>query len=113
MNIAVIGSRGFQNEALLHRVLSNAFSEDDVLVSGGARGADRLAENWARRHGTKCRIFKADWNRYGRSAGYRRNYTLIAQAEKVIAFWDGQSRGTAHSLELARKKGIAVAIHRF
>ena len=113
MNIAVIGSRTFQDQTLLNQVLSKAFSKDDTLISGGAKGADQLAETWARRKGITCRIFKPDWQRHSRSAGFKRNHTIIAHADKVIAFWDGQSKGTAHSIEMAKKKGLAVEIADF
>ena len=113
MKIAVIGGRNFQDKNHLGQVLSRVFSEGDTLISGGAKGADSLAENWARWMGFACLIFKPNWKLHGRSAGFRRNHTLISQADKVIAFWDGASRGTAHSLELARKKNVPVEIHRF
>jgi len=67
---------------------------DVTIVSGGARGADTLAENYAKMIGVNTIIFKADWKKYGRAAGMIRNKDIIAQADVVVAFWDGKSKGT-------------------
>ncbi len=110
MNIAVIGSRDFQDHKRLAEVLSQEFQEGDRLVSGGAVGADRLAEDWCRAKGFSCLIFKPDWRTHGRSAGFKRNHTIIEHADKVIAFWKNRSKGTAHSLSLAKAKGISCIV---
>jgi hypothetical protein len=60
-----------------------------------------------------CFRFPADWDRYGKAAGYIRNETMAANAEALIALWDGRSPGTKHMIDIARKKGLKVYVHRF
>lgn len=105
MIIAVIGSRHFSDYKLLESTLGS-LPEITRIVSGGAKGADSLAERYARQHRIPLVVFSADWKKYGRSAGIARNREIIGAAEMVVAFWDGKSKGTASSLEFARAKGI-------
>jgi hypothetical protein len=111
--IAVIGSRDFSDYSYLESRLLLHFNENDVLVSGGARGADRLAESFADKHDFAKEIYPADWQRFGRSAGFRRNVDIINACDYVVAFWDGVSKGTSHSIELAKKAGKQVKIYYF
>lgn len=108
MRIAVVGSRDFSDYQLLSSTLAPFRKNISVLVSGGARGADSLAEQWANVNGVETLIFKADWEKYGKSAGMRRNQTIIDNADCVVAFWDGESSGTANSISIARKAGLNV-----
>ena len=101
-NIAIVGSRDYPDlEAVKHFV--EALPPDVTVVSGGARGVDRAAEEAARARGLKVLVFLADWANEGRSAGYKRNVKVINAADMVVAFWDGKSPGTRHALELAQK----------
>jgi len=112
--IIVAGSRTFADYALLDRKLSHILQrltpDDTVIVSGTARGADRLAEHWAGQHRFEVLRFPAQWNVHGRRAGYVRNEQMLEVATGLVAFWDGQSRGTAHMIDIARKKGIKVVV---
>ena len=112
--VAVVGSRGFSDREKLFADLDRARGEwgDFEVVSGGARGADSLAEEWALARGLPVRVFPADWNRWGKSAGFRRNRTIVENAEVLIAFWDGESRGTANTIDIAREAGLPVFIRR-
>lgn len=82
------------------------------VISGGARGADRLGEEWARRNGIPLQVFPANWKKYGRSAGFERNELMGRKdhADALIALWDGESRGTAHMIECARNHFLQVHI---
>ena len=81
------------------------------VVAGGARGPDDWAHNWAVLNGVPATVVKPDWNRYGRSAGMRRNEAMLdLKPDKVLAFWDGRSRGTKHMIEIARRAGVPVEI---
>lgn len=82
-----------------------------VVISGTARGADALGEQWAQRNGIPVERFPADWNTYGRSAGHRRNAEMAARAEALIALWDGTSNGTKGMIDLAKKRGLRVFVH--
>lgn len=112
MIIAVIGSRHFSDYKLLESTLAS-LPEITQIISGGAKGADSLAEMYARQHQIPLVVFKADWKKYGRSAGIARNREIIEAAEMVVVFWDGKSKGTASSLALARTKGIPVRVVMF
>lgn len=89
--------------------------ENTVLVSGHAKGADTLAEEYAGKNGIEIKVFPAQWSKYGKSAGPIRNKEMldyISEAEEhfVIAFWNGRSRGTKHTIETAEKMGIETKI---
>ena len=113
MNIAIVGSRTFTDQAAVDSVMDQLAlaMRIGLVVSGGARGADSLGAHWARSRNIPVSIHYPDWNRFGRSAGFRRNETIITDADLVVAFWDGLSRGTAHSIQLARSQGKKVLIH--
>ena len=111
--LAVVGSRTFTDEELLSSILHKFDKKSLTIISGGAMGADKLAENWAKRWGVKTIIFKPDYKKYGRKAGIIRNKDIIENADQVIAFWDGKSPGTKNSIDRAEKRGIKVDIHYF
>lgn len=104
MKIAIIGSRTFIDYILLQEVLNKFGKDITEVVSGGAKGADSLGAKYAIEHKLRLTEFKPDWNKYGKSAGYRRNVDIIENCDWVIAFWDGISKGTAHSINIARNK---------
>lgn len=113
MKLAVIGSRGFLDYDLLVIVLDeyyHIFNGDLEIVSGGAQGADRLAEVYAMESQLPTKIFRAEWGKYGKSAGYRRNVDIIDYADEIVVFWDGVSNGTKHSINIARKQGKTMVI---
>jgi hypothetical protein len=107
MIIAVIGSRNFADYKLLETTLA-VLPEITQIVSGGASGADSLAEIYAKQHQIPLVIFKPDWKQFGKGAGIVRNRQIIEAAEMVVAFWDGASKGTASSMAFATKKGIPI-----
>lgn len=120
MKIAVVGSREFKDIKFIETILLQHFDGQllygdilytEVLISGGARGVDSIAESFWKKHNGKTIIFKPDWDKYGKRAGFLRNELIINEAERVIAFWDGESKGTKHSIDLAIKKGIPVDIY--
>ena len=85
MKIAVIGSRGLQVDHL-ENYLPEGVTE---IVSGGARGVDACARDYALRHGLKLTEFLPDYGRFGRGAPLMRNITIMEYADLVLAFWDG------------------------
>jgi predicted Rossmann fold nucleotide-binding protein DprA/Smf involved in DNA uptake len=107
--IAIVGSRDFQNLQLVDNFVST-LPKGTIVVSGGARGVDRRAEEAAKRRGLRSIIFKANWERDGRGAGLLRNHDIVGEADELIAFHNGFSRGTAHSIRLAREAGKKVTI---
>ena len=108
MKVAVIGSRGLCIERL------EDYLPEDVteIVSGGARGIDACAKNYALSHGLKLTEFLPEYGRYGRGAPLRRNIAIIEYADLVLAFWDGKSRGTKFVIDNCKKRNIPVVVHR-
>jgi len=110
MNVAIVGSRDYpQPEDIWSYVAT--LPPDTTVVSGGARGVDSWAAAAATHHGLQVNIYPTDWERYGKSAGYRRNAAIISAADRVVAFWTGTSPGTAHSIRLAHQQHKPVDVH--
>lgn len=82
-------------------------------MSGAYKGADLLGERYAAERNHPIKQFPADWRRYGKSAGLKRNIEMAAYADALIAFWDGQSKGTKNMIELATQAGLKVEIFYF
>lgn len=110
MRIAIIGSRNFNDYSLVSETLLPYKSKITLIVSGGAKGADSLGEYWAKQNNIKTLIFLPDWDKHGKKAGFIRNEDIIKNCDGVIAFWDEQSRGTAHSISLAQKYDKPVKV---
>ncbi|MBR2088756.1 MAG: hypothetical protein IJ906_16850 [Oscillospiraceae bacterium] len=106
MKIAIIGSRGLHVNDL-ERYLPEDVTE---IVSGGARGIDSDARAYAQVHGIPLKEFLPDYERFGRSAPLKRNLEIIAYADVVLAFWDGQSRGTKYVIDHCRKQRVPVRV---
>jgi hypothetical protein len=109
MKIAVIGSRGFTDQELLFKTLDKLPGKE-VIVSGGAKGADKLAEVYAKERGIETEIYLPEYDRYGRGAPLKRNLKIVDAADLVVAFWDGKSRGTKFGIDYAGKQKKKVII---
>ena len=109
--VIIAGGRDFANYELLQNKCDQFFREKrpTAIISGPARGADTLGTHYARERGIQVLEFPADWERLGRRAGMVRNLQMLDAADAVVAFWDGQSRGTAHTIGEAKKKRTAPA----
>lgn len=112
MKLAIIGSRGFTDytkmSALMKQFLGAAKIEE--VISGGATGADSLGARWAQDQGIQLTVFRPDWEKFGKSAGFIRNADIIKSSDAVVCFWDGQSRGTRHSMKLAHEQRKPIFI---
>ena len=111
--VIVAGGRDFNNYDLLKSkldILLSNFDCDVQIVSGTARGADKLGELYAKKSKLSLALFPADWEFYGKSAGYKRNAQMADYADALVAFWDGKSRGTMHMINLAKSAGIHVRV---
>lgn len=107
MKISIIGSRG-----LCVRDFAPYLPPDVTeIISGGARGIDTCAREYALSHGIKLTEIRPDYARYRRVAPLVRNRRIVDMADAVIAFWDGQSPGTAHVIDYCRKQKKKVTIH--
>lgn len=106
MVVAIVGSRTFTDYNLLCNSISNMINTGlkiGQIVSGGAKGADSLAERFSREHNIPLQVFRANWNIFGKSAGFKRNVDIVKNSDLVLAFWDGKSNGTKHTINLAHK----------
>lgn len=106
MKVAVIGSRGL--------TVSNIedYLPEDVteIVSGGAKGVDASAKEYALSHGIKLTEFLPEYTKYRRNAPYKRNAAIVGYSDLVIAFWDGQSKGTKFVIDECRRTGTPVKV---
>lgn len=106
MRVAIVGSRGLSVTNL------GKYLPEDVteIVSGGARGIDTCAREYAIAHGIKLTEFLPEYEKYGRSAPLKRNITIIENADLVLAFWDGTSRGTKFVIDNCKSRSIPVKV---
>lgn len=116
MRLAVVGSRGFDHYSFAEFVLDE-FRETSptplVIVSGGARGADLMASLYATRNELEYVVHLPMWDKHGKSAGYIRNVDIVNDCDELVAFWDGKSKGTLHSINTAKKQGKTVTVIRY
>lgn len=104
MKVAIVGTRTFDDYKLFRRIVNHILCllnpTVEAFISGGASGADAMAERFANDYNTPIIIYKADWNQYGKAAGAIRNRKIIQECDICIAFWDGESRGTKMDIDL-------------
>ena len=110
IKLAIVGSRGFNDYKKLNEVVLPAKNKISLIISGGAKGADSLAERFAKENNIPTQIILPDWETHGKSAGFLRNKEIVEAADIVLAFWDGKSKGTQHSFKLAEKLGKKIFI---
>lgn len=107
MKIAVIGSRGLKVDDLGKYLPKNTTE----IVSGGAKGVDTSAKEYAEKHNIKLTEFLPEYEKYGRGAPLRRNLQIIGYADEVLAFWDGTSRGTKYVIDNCKKQNKKVTVY--
>lgn len=113
MKVIIAGGRRFRDLRLLSQTMKRLDLDPSLIISGGAKGADSLGEQWAATNGVAVRRFKAEWNKHGRAAGPVRNSLMAKLADVAVVFWDGESRGSADMIEQMRKLGKRVEVVRF
>lgn len=130
MRIIIAGGRDFNDYLLLEKECNRickqlsdegyfskviGISQHSIeVISGTANGADKLGERFAKEYGFKIKRFPANWNLYGKSAGYKRNEQMALYAKEdngvLIAYWNRVSKGTKHMIDLAKKHGLRVFV---
>jgi len=115
MKIIIAGGRNFRDYDKLRESCDNILvnQKEVEIVSGTAVGADTLGERYAQEKGYEVKKFPAQWDLYGKSAGYKRNQQMAEYADGLIAFWDGKSKGTKHMIDIANKMGLKVRVIRY
>jgi YspA, cpYpsA-related SLOG family len=107
--LIVAGSRTVIDKELIYSHIDK-ISDITEIVSGMAKGPDRIGLAYALQNDISCRRMPADWNRYPKAAGHIRNAEMADVATHLLAFWDGISSGTLHMISVARKKGLRVRV---
>lgn len=111
MKVIVAGSRSINDYRLVERAIADSGFEITEIVSGCAKGVDTLAIRYAETNQIPLTKMYADWDRFKKAAGYRRNADMAAYADALIAIWDGESKGTVHMVNLAKERGLKVFTH--
>ena len=112
MRLIIAGSRTFTNYQCLCQTLAPERNRITQVLTGGERGAEQLGYRWAWKHAIRHRLFRADWERFGKSAGVRRNFQMAQAGDVLLAFWDGQSPGTRHLITCMQELGKPVVVIR-
>lgn len=104
ISLAIVGSRSFDNYQYLKETVDWFLIDKEAtkIISGGAKGADSLAKRYAIENGIPLVEFIPEWDKHGKSAGYLRNEKIVKNCDELIAFYDMESRGTKHSIDLAQ-----------
>lgn len=114
--VIIAGGRDFDNYELLKstmdKLLSNV-TDDICIVSGMARGADTLGKRYAKERGYQVSCFPANWELHGKSAGYIRNRDMALNADALVAFWDGESKGTKDMIRVAKEEHLRIRVKRY
>jgi len=108
----IAGCRDFEDYDELLSAIGGLDWEISVVVSGHARGVDKMGERWAKTNGVELKLFPAQWDRYGKSAGFKRNMDMAGSADAILALWDGKSKGTGHMIDIARRHRLTVKVHK-
>ena len=113
IRLAIVGSRSITDEKFVERIFNvfkYMFGEPKEIISGGAKGPDTFGENWAKKNNIPVKIFKAEWDKYGKAAGFKRNEDIIANCDVCLAIWDGKSHGTLNDFEWCKKYGKELLV---
>ena len=112
IKVIIAGSRTFSDYKLLATVCDHMLQNQEhvEIVSGKAKGADKLGELYAEDKGYEVKPFKAHWSQFGDAAGPIRNKAMAEYADALICFWDGQSKGSLNMIQVARSAGIMVKV---
>lgn len=112
--VVVAGGRTFTDLPRMEEVLLHLFRDKDlrdiVIISGTARGADQTGEQFAHKYAMELWKFPADWDTYGKGAGHIRNAEMRDNADAVVVFWDGKSRGSKNMIDISKKKGLPTRV---
>ena len=116
--IIIAGGRDFMDYNLLKEKTNKILQEKKVthkivIISGCARGADTLGLRYASENAFDVEEYPADWDKYGKKAGYMRNVEMAENANALIAFWDGKSKGTKHMIDIATERNLPIRVIRY
>lgn len=117
MKTIIAGSRSISDINILINTIQKSDFIISEIVSGTANGVDKLGENYASIHNIPVSLFPANWNKYGKSAGYKRNQQMakyvkeISPPGQLICIWDGISPGSQHMIQIAKQYNLHIFVH--
>lgn len=111
MKTIIAGSRDIKLYSIIEKAIQQSGFEITTVISGTANGVDKLGEEYAKKYNLPVLNFPANWDKYGKSAGYIRNEEMANKAEALIAVWDGKSKGTGNMISIARKKYLKLFVY--
>jgi hypothetical protein len=113
MRTIIAGSRVITDYSIVETAVAQSGFKDQIteVVSGTAPGVDQLGEQWARAHEIPISRFPANWQQFGKRAGYVRNSKMAENADALIAVWDGKSKGTKHMIDTATRRGMTCFVY--
>ena len=112
MRTIIAGSRSITDIQYIRDAIEFSGFEITKVISGAAKGVDYLGELWAAENNIFTELYPAQWERYGRGAGFKRNALMATKADALIAVWDGKSSGTHHMIQMANNLGLKVFIYK-
>ena len=112
MRTIIAGSRNITDYNVLLQAIQECPFSISTILSGTARGVDKMGERFAVEQKIPLEKYPADWNKYGKSAGYKRNELMAEKAEALLSIWDGKSKGTKNMINIAKIKGLKVYIYK-
>ena len=115
MRVIIAGSRSFDDYQTLCNRLTvlygvGAQAVSQVISGACLEGADQLGEKWAAENKIPTTLYPADWDQYGKAAGFIRNREMATLADVLVAFWDGSSPGTKNLIDCALKRGLETHV---
>lgn len=114
--VIVAGGRDFCDYLYLKNTLDyllQNIQDEIIIVSGMAKGADHLGELYGIERGYKILYFSAEWDKFGKSAGYIRNEQMARNADALVAFWNGKSHGTRHMIQVAKRQQLMIRVKNY
>lgn len=111
MKTIIAGSRSVEDMAIIELAVKQCGWNVTKVISGCARGVDKLGEIWAAANNIRIERHPSDWDTHGKSAGYKRNTEMARCADALIAIWDGESKGTKHMIEIAKQYDLLVYVY--
>ena len=106
VKLLIAGSRGITDFDLAPYIPDDT----DTIISGGAKGIDTLAEQYAKQNGLEKIIIKPEYEKYGKAAPIKRNETMVELADAVLVIWDGKSKGTKYTIDFAKKQNKEITV---
>lgn len=106
MKVAIVGSRSISDQIFVETLFNcfvYIFGKPTKIISGGAKGIDTFADDFAHTSNIELQVFRPDWSKYGKKAGFVRNEDIIKNCDICLAIWDGYSNGTKNDLELCEQ----------